>query len=80
MAEVDCWCIHACDKQTREIVTFFSKRERSYVVSRYFVDFQHGISVFANFSYGFAVLVTPPPPPPMPSSITIILTHLHYQM
>ena len=33
---------------------------------RYFVDFQHGISVFANFSYGIAVLVPPPPkcPPP----------------
>ena len=27
---------------------------------RYFVDFQHGISVFANFSYGIAVLVPPP--------------------
>ena len=32
---------------------------------RYFVDFRHGISVCANFSYGFAVLGTPPPPPPM---------------
>ena len=26
---------------------------------RYFVDFRHGVSVFANFSYGFAVLGTP---------------------
>ena len=26
---------------------------------RYFVDFRHGISVFANFSYGIAVLGTP---------------------
>ena len=36
---------------------------------QYFVDFWHGISVFANFSYGFAVLGTlsnaPPPPPSM---------------
>ena len=29
---------------------------------RYFVDFRHGISVFANFSNGIAVLATPPPP------------------
>ena len=29
---------------------------------RYFVDFRHGISVFANFSNGIAVLGTPPPP------------------
>ena len=26
---------------------------------RYFVDFRHGISVFANFSYGIAALGTP---------------------
>ena len=26
---------------------------------RYFVDFRHGIAVFANFSYGIAVLGTP---------------------
>ena len=34
---------------------------------RYFVDFRHGVSVFANFSNGIAVLATPPlqaPPPP----------------
>lgn len=30
---------------------------------RYFVDFRHGVSVFANFSYGFAVLGTPQCPP-----------------
>ena len=33
---------------------------------RYFVDFRHGVSVFANFSNGIAVLATPPlqaPPP-----------------
>ena len=28
---------------------------------RHFVDFRPGISVFANFSYGIAVLGTPPP-------------------
>ena len=27
--------------------------------SRYFVDLRHGISVFANFSYGIAVLDSP---------------------
>ena len=31
---------------------------------RYFVDFRHGISVFANFSYGIAVLGTPQCSPP----------------
>ena len=31
---------------------------------RYFVDFRHGISVFANFSYGIAVLGTAQCPPP----------------
>ena len=31
---------------------------------RYFVDFWHGFSVFANFSYGIAVLGTPQRPPP----------------
>ena len=31
---------------------------------RYFVDFLHGISVFANFSYGIAVLGTPQMLPP----------------
>ena len=31
----------------------------------YFVDFWHGISVFANFFfYGIALLGTPPAPPP----------------
>ena len=30
---------------------------------RYFVHFRHGISVFANFSYGIAVLGTPQCPP-----------------
>ena len=30
---------------------------------RYFVDFRHGIAVFANFSYGIAVLGTPPMSP-----------------
>ena len=30
---------------------------------RYFVDFRHGISVFANFSYGIVVLGTPQCPP-----------------
>ena len=64
MAEVDWLRIHACDKQTREIVTNLSKLERSYLRYRYFVDFQHGISLFANFSYGIAVLGTPQCPPP----------------
>ena len=38
---------------------------------RYFVD-RHGISVFANFSYGIAVLGTPPPPqcPPPRGALT----------
>ena len=31
---------------------------------RYFVDFRYGISVFAIFSYGVAVLGTPQSPPP----------------
>ena len=31
---------------------------------RYFVDFRHGISVFANFLYGIAGLGTPQCPPP----------------
>ena len=30
---------------------------------RHFVDFRHGISVFANFCYGTAVLGTPKCPP-----------------
>ena len=29
MAEVDFWCIHAWDKQTREMDTTLSKRDRS---------------------------------------------------
>ena len=37
---------------------------------RYFVDFRHGSSVFANFSYGITILRywVPPPPPPPPMS------------
>ena len=35
---------------------------------RYFVDFRHGISVFANFSCGIAVLGTAPPPSSMSPS------------
>ena len=31
---------------------------------QYFVDFWHGISVFANVSYGIAVLGTPSNAPP----------------
>ena len=31
---------------------------------RYLDDFRRGISVFAIFSHGIAVLGTPPPPPP----------------
>ena len=30
----------------------------------YFIDFQHCISVFPNFSYGIVVLGTPQCPPP----------------
>ena len=30
---------------------------------RYFIDFWHGISIFAYFSYGIAVLGTPQCPP-----------------
>ena len=50
-AEVHFWCTHAWDKNKRDGLRY-----------RYFVDFRHGISVFANFSYGIAVLRTPPPP------------------
>ena len=32
---------------------------------RYFDDFRRGISVFAIFSYGIAVLGTPQCPPPL---------------
>ena len=32
---------------------------------QYFVDFRHGISVFANFSYGIAVLRWVPPNVPL---------------
>ena len=32
---------------------------------RYLDDFRHGISVFAIFSYGIAVLGTPQCPPPI---------------
>ena len=38
---------------------------------RYLIDFWHGISVFASFSYGIAVLGTPPPSPMFPSFIFI---------
>ena len=48
--------------KTREMDTTLSKRDRSYMRCRYFDDFRHGFSVFANFSYGIAVLRTPPPP------------------
>ena len=39
--------------------TTLSKLHRSQKRYRYFVHFRHGISVFANFSYGNAVLGTP---------------------
>ena len=61
MSEVDFWCINAWGKQTREMDTALSKSDRSWMRYRYFVDFRHGISVFANFSNGIAVLATPPP-------------------
>ena len=44
------------------------QRDRSKMRYRYFVDFRHGSSVFANFSYGITILrywVPPPSPPPM---------------
>ena len=41
-----------------------SKRDRlAWVRYRYFVDFRHSISVFANFSCGITVLSTPQCPP-----------------
>ena len=36
-----------------------SKRYRSQIRYRYFVDFRHGISVFANFYYVIVELGTP---------------------
>ena len=46
-------------------------------------DHNCGVAVFRRFStryFGIFQFFLPPPPPPlMPSSITIILTHLHYQ-
>ena len=61
--EVDFWCIQAQIKK-REMDTTLSKRHRSQMRYRYFVHFRHGILVFANFSYGIAVLGTPQCPPP----------------
>ena len=62
MAEADCWCIqvHACNKETCEMITILrvSKRDRSEMRYWYFVDFRHSILVFANFSHGIAVLGT----------------------
>ena len=49
---------------------------------RYLVDFRRGISVFAIFSYGIAVLGTPQcPPPHKPSSVSggfIILCYFNH--
>ena len=40
--------------------TALRKHDRSYMRYWYFADFQHCISVFADFSYGIAVLgITP---------------------
>ena len=59
MFEVDLWCIHAWGKQTHDMDTALRKRNWSYMRYWYFADFQHCISVFADFSYGIAVLGTP---------------------
>ena len=57
------WCIHGWGKQTRVMDTALSKRDRSQMWYRYVVDFWHSISVFANISYGIAVLDTLQRPP-----------------
>ena len=38
---------------------------------RYLDNFRRGISVFAIFSYGIAVLGNPPPPPPPPPNVPL---------
>ena len=43
--------------------TALRKRDRSYMRYWCFADFQHCILVFADFSYGIAVLGTPQCPP-----------------
>ena len=43
--------------------TALRKHDRSYMRYWYFADFQHCISVFADFSYGVAVLGIPPMSP-----------------
>ena len=63
MFDVDFWCIHAWGKQTHDMDTALRKRDRSYMRYWYFTDFQHCISVFADFSYGIAVLGIPPMSP-----------------
>ena len=50
-------------KQTREMDTTLTKRDRSQIRYRYFVNFWLGISIFANFSNCIAVLGTPRCPP-----------------
>ena len=50
IAEVDFWCIHAWDKQTCKMDTTLIKLHQSQMHYWYFVDFQHSISVSANFS------------------------------
>ena len=40
---------------------------------RYFVDFRHGIAVFANFSYGIAVV-----PPNVPLIKTYLASTFYY--
>ena len=55
-AKADFWHIHAWDKQRHEKDTILSKRDRSQMQYRYFIDFGYGNSVFANFSYGIAVV------------------------
>lgn len=44
--------------------TALRKHDRSYMCYWCFADFQHCISVFADFSYGIAVLGIPPQCPP----------------
>ena len=51
-------------KRLDECSLLFSENLRKIVRYRYLDDFRRGISVFAFFSYGIAVLGTPQCPPP----------------
>ena len=53
--------IRECERGEKQskIINHQDKHDQSEMRYRYFIDFQHGSSVFANFSDSIAVLVNP---------------------